>query len=350
MTEQLVDVFEWGEEFDPTFPIPGYRERLTERGIRVIELDVQADPVKRSFDNGAAFLRKARAKMTSESKFRRELLRDWSAGEGDIFFPEFMGNGGRQRYVVPIPHLLDAPIYRGWDFGHRAPACIWFQVDPKRRRVYVLRSLTPTFMGIHSFRDLVLYASGQAPLESLDRFGQAWVAALAADPTQPPLPWFVSPANKPHAFVDYGGWEAVQGSDMVKEETASKTRKEVLAESGIFLQTIPAATERITLLRKLLSVQSDGWPGIMFDPSNTLLIDGMAGGIVFKPPTPEDPLPDTYKKDGVHDNPLEALGYGIVGVVPLNEEKPPTLVQRWDENRRLVTEDDSASMFYEGRR
>lgn len=344
----LMDVLEPGPEWADDAVIPGWEEKVTGRGFRVVNLTTEADPVKRD----PRWLEAQRKKFTSESAFRREFKLDWNAGEGDLFFPEFFENGAREAFVRPIPYLIDGPIYRGWDFGRRAPAVVWFQYSPKQHRVLILRSLTPTFMGVHNFRDLALYLSGQRPVSYLQ--GQetlAWLEKIEADPSQPPTPWFRAPGATPLTFVDYGGWEATHDSDMVREESLSKTRADVLAEEGIYLTQVSAARDRDTLTRRMLEIRpEDGLPRTIIDPSNELLISAFAGGLAFKKPTPEDPMPTKYQKDGTHDNVYEAYTYGEVGVVPLNRPKAPAAHVRYEDRRRVVdTQDQNLFGFHEAR-
>lgn len=340
----LADIHDPGPEFADGAVIPGYSTRVTRRGVRVLSLDVEADPAKRD----PAWLAAQRATYPTETAFRRELRRDWTAGEGDVFFPEWFENGGRERYVQPIPYLLTGPIYRGWDFGRRAPACVWFQYDRKNKRLLVLRSVTPSYMGIHHFRDLVLYLSGQLPFSALEIPAQNWVAKIEEDPTQPKTPWFQGTVSRPLQFVDYGGYEARQDSDMVREESAALSRKAVLAEAGIYLSEMWAATNRDTLMRKLMGVRPDGWPGVLIDPANPCLIQGLGGGLVFKKPTAEDPMPIVYMKDGIHDNVYEALLYGVVGVVDLVEHKSPLPMVTFPDRRRVETYQEDG-LFHESR-
>lgn len=343
----MTDSNEPNSEWAPNAEIPGYGTYQTTRGDKVITIDYFADPAKRD----PAWILGEEKRYTSRSKFEREMLRNWHVGQGTIFFPEFMASGGRDKFVVPINHLIDGPIYRGWDFGRRAPAVVWFQYDTVRRRVLVHRSLTPTYVGVHAFRDTVLFLSGQIPYEALTYdASRSMIAELEAG-YGPRPPWFVSPPNKPLQFVDYGGWEATHESDMVSEESQAKTRAEVLGERGIYLSQIAAASDRDTLMRKLLELRPDGWPGILFDPQNELLIDAIAGGLTYKEPTPLDPEPTVYKKTGTFDNVYEALTYGVVGVVPLNFYEAETPQKVYD-GRRLMPQGtvNTAGLFHEGRR
>lgn len=359
MIDTLVELWE-DEPRDPEWlpgaVIPGYKSRVNKRDIRVIEIDIEADPEKRDPE----FVRRLQ-KLMPQSQFRREIRRDWTAGDGDMYFPEFIQNGGRRRYVVPLTALLkDEPIRRGWDFGIRAPACVWFQFDRKRRRVLIFRSLTPTYMPMHDMRDLVLYLSGQIPREALDPemrpFALAYLNVLENTPGMPATPWFKQSGPTPMEFRDYGGAEAWRTDDLVQGKNVARSRAEVLAEAGVNLEQVGAAGDRDTVMRDLLAIREDGWPGLLMDgvlvpgelpvsPQNELLLKALAGGLVWATPTDKDPNPEGYRKDGIHDNVYEALSYGTVGVVPVQRE-PRALAGVIYRDRRP---DAAEEGFYENR-
>jgi hypothetical protein len=137
---------------------------------------------------------------------------------------------------------------------------------------------------------------------------------------------------------------------MIKEETLAKTRADVLAEEGVYLTQVSAHRERVTLMRRLLEIRpEDGLPRTIIDPSNELLISAFAGGLSFKKPTPDDPLPTSYQKDGVHDHAWEALGYGLVGVVPLNRVKPGPVQVSYPDRLRVEEEATTSWGFHEAR-
>jgi hypothetical protein len=186
------------------------------------------------------------------------------------------------------------------------------------------------------------------PYEALGTQARQWVAKIEADPTQPATPWFKSSFSQPLQFIDYGGYEARQSNALVKEDDTATTQKEVLAEGGIFLSEQWAATERNVLMRSLMGPASDGYPGLIIDPCNPLLIHALGGGLVFRKPTPDDPVPIEYMKDGIHDNVYEALMYGIVGTVPLKKDSSlPPLVSFPD--RLRVEAPPTYTLFHEGR-
>lgn len=295
-------------------PIPGFNVRWTPAGICVVELDYFADPVKRTPE----WLADARRAYPSHRDFRREFLRDWTSPAGDVFYPEWHLNGGDELYVRPSPGIIDAPVVRGWDFGFRMPSCVWLQRSPVSGRVFVLRSIMPQDIDTWSFRDLVMYLSGQVGIEMLGPRALTWVKKIADDPRLPSPPWFETAGATPLRFLDFAGQEAVAIKATVDQDTKERTDAQVLEAAGIVLQVYSGPVKaRETIVRKLLQVQPDGWPGLLVDPANPLIIDGFHGGYSYPKGTTANPQPTDPLKDGYYEHTHDALGYALVGVVPV---------------------------------
>lgn len=319
--------------------LPGVNVRRTPRGIVVFELDYIADPAKRD----PAWAARMRARMPNEKEWRREFMRDWTSAAGDAFYPEF--GIEPYRYIYPATRLLNAPIVRGWDFGFRHPACVWFQYSPKSGRVWVLRELMPENIDTFSFRDLVLYLSGQKSLEQLERRPQAlaWVKKIKDDPRMPAPPWFEADASAPIHWLDFSGPEATKVSASVEGEHKERSDKAILEAEHLVLECPSVGiAAREAVMRRLLQRRPDGHPGIVFDPACPILIEGMNGGIAFAKETKLNPDPTEPNKDGYYEHLHDALGYGLVNMVPAVDEVAPIprIVQYL--NRRPVETDPRA--------
>ena len=177
--------------------IPGFKARTTKRGFRVIELDAWADPAR-----DEAWMEKARKRSASIADFEREVMRNWSITSGATFYPEF-GEVGMERYLYEPKTLLRQPVIRGWDFGWRAPMCVWFQYAPKTDRVYVLREFSPKGISAHHFRDVARYLSGQLMYPDHEPAVAEWIDMLNGLPGVPTPPWF-PPGTQ---FIDLSGPE-----------------------------------------------------------------------------------------------------------------------------------------------
>lgn len=369
MSERLWPV--WEDELkhraldhpDPFGPYHGISSRVTKAGIRVIELDVWADPAKRDPDGTATtFLERERLRMPDKNRFRREYLRDWEAGDGEGYFPEWQKGialcGERNPYTIRIPVPQRQPgrprplVLRGWDFGRRAPVVTWLQKHPSQRRIFVLRTLAPQLakiqMPIRNLRDLTRYLSGQAPLSVLNGEDRAiareWLAWYEGEEEAAlyPHPWFLPETCD---FMDYGGSESSFSSDFVETRDEAQSRYEVLAERGIHCMKIGAHKDRDTVMRELLEVKPDGWGGIIIDPeANKLLINALSGGLVAAKPTEKEPQPEGHHKDGRFDNVYEALTYAIVGVLGPAQHEAET-PQRVLRDRQVVLEAPASEGF-----
>lgn len=297
----------------------GFNWRTAPSGFTVVEIDYWADPEKRD----PAWADRIRRLMPSEKQWRREFLRDWDSGEGDSFYPEFQTWGGRRMFVRKAPGILyNQPINRGWDFGFRRPACVWFQYSFKQDLAWVLREIMPEQIATDDFAALVQYLSGQLDIRHLGQGALTWVEKIKETPGLPKPPWFQADAI-PYNFVDYSGPEALKSSASVAGDTAERTDFAILASKGITLSALassPKARSRVIrrLLRPRGKVVEEGTPGILFDPACPILIRGFSGGITFPIATPQKPYPDIDepRKDGYFEHTHDALGYGIVSVVP----------------------------------
>lgn len=351
----LVKQPEVWDDFEPIL-VPAYDGGLRGLSFRrtvdnfvVVTLDAEADEDKRS----EAWHLKTKEGLT-EKQYRREIRRDWATSAGDAFYPEFAANGGPAVYVRRYPGLIDGPIYRGWDFGRRKPAVVWLQYDPKQNRAWVFREWMPAGISVHTLRDVVLFLSGQAPLEALDQYALHWVYRIAADARIPEPPWFR--AANALQWIDYSGPEANYVSDMPEKETQARTRAQVLAEAGIYLQihssTLEAGEDIVRRLLKIrvcknpLHVGCKGHPGLLLDPSCTILRDALAGGLAYPKPTQREPWPVDPHKDGHYDNVHEALRRVLVNLIPVAEVRPPALpAEPVYRGRRRVSEEELRRQF-----
>lgn len=327
-------------DWKPPNVIQGFKTRWTSRDFLVLELDYVADPAK-----DEAWAQQELNDSPSYKAFRREYLRDWESASGDTFYPEFDLFDEKKPSAIVIPArgvIRNKPIVRGWDFGRHA-ACIWLQYDDEADRVYVLRELMTEGLGADSFRDLVMFLSGQIGERELDHKALLWLGRLRKDKRYPPPPWF-QPDGQPLRFLDFAGHEATQERAEVSSQTKEKSSKEILAAGGIMLHS-PFVTVRAreNVMRRLLKWRPDQYPGILFDPACPILIAGMKGGIAYPEGTKANPEPEEPKKDGYYDHLHDAAGYALVNTVPAVAPKGnPTARKGRDEmvvtgDRRIVS-------------
>lgn len=326
----------------------GFIVRRAPAGHVVITLRHDADPAKDTTE----WLEMRRAEAPDEVAFRRENLLDWTSSEGSPFFPEFASHPKRYVEIRPVDPLQ--PIIRGWDFGRRKPAVVWMQEQDGQ--VVVLRSIMPEDIDIHSFRDLVMFLSGQSlridqpttspelELEALKRRPKA-IRFLHSLVTE--RPWWPDgdPDRQMYAvpffppglrFIDFSGPEAYQEGQFESAE-AEKAAAEVLASAGINISWLwkPEAYGD-TVIRKLMLAMPDGRPGLVCHPAAWLVIVALAGGLTYATSTKEHPDPDKVRDDGHYINAYDGLRYGIVNMSDVAERvkayrrtfKQPTVSDR----------------------
>lgn len=288
--------------------LPGLTARTTGRGMRVIELDAWANPTR-----GLDWIEHEKRTSKSISSFEREVMRNWNITGGNAFYPEFT-QLGRDRYVFEPPTLLSYPVIRGFDFGWRAPVCVWMQYSPASDRVFVLREFSPRGISAHHFRDVVRSLSGQLPDGALEKAAQEWVDMLRGLPGVPVPPWFPPGTH----FVDFAGPEVNAIQSIAARDPAEASVRAVFNAVGIefSIQTGPVKG-RTNVLRRLLHPRGDGWPGIVVSSACVDVLAMLDGGLAFKKATKQNPMPEDPRKDGRHDNTNDALTYALVGVVPV---------------------------------
>lgn len=284
----------------------------------MVEIDYFADPAK-----DAAWAAATRMGLLNEQQFRREFKRDWVTAKGKAFYPEYQLH--RTKYVRVMPELINAPVYRGWDFGFNKPGCLWMQYSPSERRLWCLREMLPSDIDTNSFAILIKYLSGDVGRDTLAKWPKAayWVNHLErqherAKPHEKhkhPRPPFFPPGTH---YIDYSGPECLKTSPQVEGETKERTDFDILTTHGIFLNHYSSRLKaREELIRSLLHIYDDGYPGLLMDPACFHLDNGMAGGIAYPDKgTPSNPQPDDPRKDGHYDHLHDCLGYTVVNIVP----------------------------------
>jgi hypothetical protein len=253
------------------------------------------------------------------------MLLDWTAPSGAAYYSEYQTNGGDDRYTRPAPGLVGRSpvVLRGWDFGVRRPGVVFAQWDAAMRRLWVLREMMPGFwdssadtdygIDVRSFRDAVLFLSGQIGMDVLRERPPAMdlINRIAETPEYPLPPWFGNAANV--RFVDFALGREV--NRRLESEEQLLTYAGILAESGIFINEVSDDwATRETVMRELLTVRPDGWPGLILDPLCPILIRGLNGGIQYHKKTKLNSLPEKAARDGYFEHLHDCVNYIAVSV------------------------------------
>jgi len=294
-------------------------ERRPDRGnITVFTLHYTAHPDKRD----PAWKEENKARYPSPTKWDREMEMDWTSREGEPFFPEFCARPGY--YLRPLPYLVPRwPVFRGWDFGGRHPACVWFQRSPKNGRVWFAREMLGVGIDPYSFRDLIRYLCGEITEDDLSKRPRAMehVRSLRVNTKAYAPPFFQQPPAI--RWLDFAGHEALEVR--WNQESAPKLvcDQQILQEVGIQLQPYYTTVEaKEHVWRKLMHTLPDGGPAMYVDPVGCpILATALGGGIVYAKGTKGNPAPDVPQKDEFYSHIWEAASYPLVNASPITESE-----------------------------
>ena len=309
----MIDFLDASEEESADFPNSGCTIRDTERGWRIVTLDYWAVPERRK-----PSWRATQERLMGKRKFAREYLRDWDSADGDVYYPEF-NDLGIEHFVKPLTELpTGCTLWRGFDFGGRRPACVWGVYSFKQDRLWILREFITQrtggfdILGTHGFRDLVLYLSGELPIDALDDRARYWADWYGAN-NYPETPWF-SPGLQ---WQNFSGPECMTMQANAAKDPRDATAAAVFAAGGIELVYQAGRVKaRHEIFRRFLRLRDDGLPGVLFDPACKEIIRAMSGAFTFAKETAGNPVPDRPRKDGHYDNLIDAMTYAVCALVP----------------------------------
>jgi hypothetical protein len=302
-----------------------FQAKRTNAGYVNVRIEAECTPYKRDPQ-----WHQDQIALMGLKEYRREHRLDWTAAAGEVYYPEFANDP--TPFVDPtLAFTKGQPVYRGWDFGIRHPACVWAQVIGGELRV--LREVLPSNIDPYSWCKLVMYLSGEIAKDTLEQYPRALSWALrieGEDPTKwrdkeytyPKPPWFPEGTR----FVDYAGPECYTPSTVLEKEHEFRNDYEILASNGIHLGVLyTRVAARCAVLRKLfLPISSGGPRRFKISPHCRDTAAGLAGGISYKKESLHDPEPNEPQKDGWYEHLHDALGYLAVNLVSVVEESAPT--------------------------
>ena len=290
---------------------PGWAVYRATAGHVAVSLHYSADPEKNSME----WAESRRKLMPDEPAYLQEYEISWTSSSGNPVFPEAANN--IMRYVAPGAHAIPGmPVFRGWDFGARNPACVWGQVQDGQ--VVILHEVVPPDIDIHSYVELVKYLSGQGEL-TRPRAIQWTETLVAARPWFPegdpyrkayPVPFFPQGCT----FRDFCGPEVTQPSAF-ESTRAERSAQDVLGSAGIEIEwnATPQAFGENIIRRLLLDMDTDK-PGLAIHPSCTTLLEALGGALAWKPPTKSDPRPNQIRRVPGYIDVYDAFRYMIINL------------------------------------
>ncbi len=323
-----------------------YRDGLlaytTPKGIRTFELDYWADP-----DHTPEWAAAQRKSYAADRDWRREMERDWTTPEGEIYFPAFIELGGRKAFVHLARKLIKGYVFRSFDFGRRRPAMTCFQYSQPSHRVWLMREFMPEELLAHEFLAACKFLCGECDWDDVPMRAQAWIDRYRnkISGLHCPPPWF--PPGTP--FFNIGGKEALQGTAnaFTREEAVVA---DIFANGGVPLNIVsPRVLARNQLVGSLLRIRKDNFPGLFVDPQCELMIEGFSGKFCYPKATVDNPFPVDPKDDGHFINLLDAFGYGVAAVLADDAGAQPTVKKQvgWQKDGRtpkFLADEDAFTM------
>lgn len=249
------------------FPHPGVATWTNPiNGFRIVAIHYTSDPDKCTAEW------KAKAQQEYPAAFwDQEFEIDFSSWVGRPVYPRF----SRRVHVAlsTLPWNPRKPMWRGWDIGMHA--CVWAQLNDERLFVYQSRQIIGAFGPLEN-----RYARHEVSVSGLTNFIKHCQQ--------------LSREQFPEAVfkdvIDPSGFN----NTITREQRASN----VFRECGIvpYAGATNDIDVRVSLVDNWLSwMAKGGQPGILIDPSATVLIDAMAGGYKFdKDGTSPKPVKDGY--------------------------------------------------------
>jgi hypothetical protein len=226
----------------------GMSARVNEMGLTAVRLHYSADPDKRpGTEAGDRWLDHARALFPDPAVWDAEFEINWFIAAGARVYPEFY----ESVHCTPLEPLRRKVVYRAWDFGWHAPACLIAQIDGKDR-LCILREVVGRQQTTRSFAQMVV-----------DR---------CAD-------WFPSHTAGFQDFCDPAGQQAQPAA-----ERAEMRDVEVLQAFQIYPTWEHGWSRKDgrALVHQLLRPRSDGTPSVYVDAVGCpVLMQGFLGKYVY---------------------------------------------------------------------
>ena len=269
-----------------------------ELGATVVRLHYSCDPTKDPLtDEGAAWYASMRRMYPDENKWNQEFEINWWVAAGTRVYPEF----SETLHVRPLEFNRRKVIYRAWDFGYLAPACLIAQVDGRDRLVCI--------------REII------GNQETTKQFAQRVISKCAQ--------WYPMHAAGFQDFCDPAGQQRKSTSE--ENETQDV---EILKNLGIY-PTWKHGWSRHhgrSLVHQLLVLRLDGTPGLYVDSRTCpVLVQGFLGKYVFpgrkNGQVADEPDEDNHPWADIHAA-LRYMATGLYNALGLKIEQRPPQVER----------------------
>ena len=239
------------------------------------------NPAPEKVEAAERWLEEQRKAWPDPNDFQREFEISFWVGRGTRVFPQFT----EQRHTAPLAYRRGKVLYRGWDYGWHAPACLIAQVD-SRDRLLILREVIGSQTMTKDFAQRVI-----------KECASAW------------------PQNSA-GFEDFDDPAGQQVKSM-ESEKSERRDAEVLNGLGIFTKHEWGWSRKDgrSLVHQLLQVRTDDSPGLLVDRAGCpILCQAFLGRYVY--PETKDGVVQEEPDDKTHPyaDVMAALRYLVTGL------------------------------------
>lgn len=255
-------------------------------GFKTVRLHFTADPAKDPSDplqgdTAQRWLDTMRLSFPDPNDWQREMEINFFVGVGTRVYPQFT----EVTHTRPVEANRRKTLYRGWDFGWHAPACVIGQVDTKER--------------------LLVCKEVIGSKQTTKDFAQSVIQKCAE--------WFPQHTAGYEDFCDPAG----QQQKAIESEQSERRDVEVLNGLGIFPRYEYGWSRKDgrALIHQLLQVRVDQTPSLYVDLAGcSILAQGFLGRYVFPETrdgkTREEPDDETHPYADI----MAALRYLVTGL------------------------------------
>ena len=272
--------------------------QTTRRGITVVSLHYGLNP---KYDEEWA--RKTRASMDPD-KWNQEYEISYLTPDGQPVI-----------HVEPAIHFRDIEpiagkvLWRGWDFGYRAPACVVTQMNMKDQWCWYWAIVGENETTYNFGKRVMELCDAKFPPGKDDRsrtIEQLWLD-----------------------FCDPHGVNATENADINSIDALQAAHQDRYRKRMSLRWARIKFEVGISLIRERLPLRNDGEPGILISNACELLKEGALGGYHFPDDRKSGEHPEFPAKDGHYIHPFDALRY--IAVCNFKTHTPQAMnTKDWD--------------------
>lgn len=271
-------------------------------GFQQVRVHYSADPSKDiTTDIGLKWYEQARQMYPDPNLWGQEFELNWWVASGIRVYPQFTDT----QHTLATEYRMRKVIYRAWDFGWHAPACLISQIDQQDR--------------------LLLHREVIGHEETTKQFAERVLARCAE--------WWPQHSAGYEDFCDPAGQQRKSTA-----ESSEVRDVEVLNALGIYPSWQHGWTRKHgrALVHQLLTVRNDGTPSMYVNPAGCpVLLQGFLGKYVYPGmkggQAADEPDENNHPWADAHAC-LRYLVTGLYTALGLRHQKVPDTAPRTDRN------------------